>query len=369
MRLIRETDVTASPGPDPSVARASGVWTLAGNALIIASPEGPATLLVPTESVRLLTVDLPLNSRAKRLEALPYAIEDQIAEPLEAVHIALGAEISPKRYLVGVVRHEVMEAWTARTDEAGLGHAAMVPDALALPRPAEGAWSVDLSANRAVVRSGDGTGFAAPATMLRPAWESAGNPPATAYGAPLPADMMMGQGVLDPTPLATRLLAPALDLRQGRYARRSTVSNVWRRVAWVVAIGAAAHALIALADTMMLRTIADRRAEETRQLVALAAPGTNLSGDVAATVANMLPQGGGGGPQVFVPLASRVFAALSGAGSVNAQAMDFQAGTLTLDFAAEPGLAARIRTALANGRVNAQVAEGADGTIRVTAKP
>jgi general secretion pathway protein L len=119
-------------------------------------------MLVPTEQVRLLAVDLPLASRAKRMEALPFAIEDRIADPIESVHLALGMEIAPKRYLVGVVRHDVMESWVARADEAGLGHAAMVPDALALPVPGEGAWAVDLGETRAVVRAGDGTGFACP---------------------------------------------------------------------------------------------------------------------------------------------------------------------------------------------------------------
>jgi general secretion pathway protein L len=293
MRVVDEPNVTAVPRPDPAEARAAGVWTLAGNELIIAEPDGPATILVPTEQVRLLGVDLPLASRGKRLEALPFAVEERIAEPLESVHLALGAEIGSKRYLVGVVRHDIMADWIARADAAGLGHAAMVPDALALPLPPEGVWAVDLEGDRAVVRAGDGTGFALPAAMLRPAWEAAGRPPGIAHGAPLPAEMLLESAALDSPTLARRLSAPALDLRQGPYARRrSAMPNVWRRVAWIVALGAAAHAVIALADTVMLRVIADRRAEETRQLVALAAPGTNLSGDVATTVANLLPQGG-----------------------------------------------------------------------------
>ncbi len=56
-----------------------------------------------------------------------------IADPIDAVHLAIGAEIAPKRYLVAVVRHEVMAAWVARAEASGLRNAAMVPDADGVP--------------------------------------------------------------------------------------------------------------------------------------------------------------------------------------------------------------------------------------------
>lgn len=361
MRASHESNIT-SGGSVPD-SRSAGVWTLAGTDLIIAEPEGPATLLVPTEQVALLAVDLPLASRAKRIEALPFAVEDRIADPLDSVHLAIGAEIAPKRYLVGVVRHDIMADWVEQAELAGLGHAAIVPDALALPTPAEGMWAVDLGTTRAVVRAGDGTGFACPAPMLRLAWDAAGKPPCIAYGAPLPADMLMADADLEPAPLAARLRSPALDLRQGRWARRAgRISNVWRRLGWVVVLGAAAHTLIAAADTVMLRVIADRRTAEIQALAA------TLGGTPGADIATMLPAGGGGAPQVFLPLLNRLSAALTPLGaSFTVRTMAFNAGTLSLDLeSAEPGLAARLRAALASARVQANVAESAGG-IRITA--
>lgn len=367
MRSVHESDVTEPVAPD---AAGAGVWTLSGRELIIAEPDGPATVLVPTEQVLLLGVDLPLPSRARRLEALPFAVEDRIAEPVESVHLALGAEIAPKQYLVGVVRHDVMAAWVEQAEAAGLGHAAVVPDALALPVPPEGCWSVDLGATRAVVRAGDGTGFACSAPMLRAAWEAAERPPAIAYGAALPADMLMSGAPLEPQPLARRLASPPLDLRQGAYARSRRVGNVWRRIAWIVALGAAAHAAIAVADTVMLRVIADRRAAETRALVATMAPGVPQDANFAGAVANMLPTGSGPVPQAFFPLLSRVSGALTPLGAaLDVRAIKFEANTLTFDLAGRLGLAAQLKSALAAGGVKAGVAESPDGSIRVTASP
>ena len=375
MRPSHEANVTQAARPigvpDETDAPAAGVWTLAGGRLIIAEPGGPATVLVPTEQVRLLAVDLPLASRAKRLEALPFAIEDQIAEPIDSLHVALGAEIAPKRYLVAVVRHEVMAAWADVAEEAGLGHAAMVPDALALPRPGEGQWAVDLGSERVVVRTADGAGFAAPAPLLRSAWEAAGKPPAIAYGAPLPADMLLADGAIAPQPLATRLLSPALDLRQGLYARRrASLPNIWRRLGWIAALGAAAHIVIAAADTLMLRAIADRRANETRAVAALAAPGVNLSGDFAASLTDLLPSGPAAAPDLFLPLLTRVSGALGPvAGGLTVRGIGFQANTLTVDVeGSNAGLVGRIDAALRAARVAGQVTQSPDGAIRITAR-
>lgn len=352
--------------PDLEAPRAAGVWTLAGDRAIIVDASGPATITVPTEQVRLLAVDLPLATRAKRLAALPFAIEDLIAEPVESVHLALGEEIAPKRYLVGVVRHDAMARWVTIAEEAGLGHAAIVPDALALPRPAEGTWAAELKDDRALVRAGDGTGFAIPAAMLAAAWQSAGNPPVTAYGAKLPDAMMAGQGVSDGAALA----APALDLRQGIYARSNVGgTRIWRRLGWIVALGAAAHAAIATADTLMLRSIADRRAAETRALVATAAPGAAIGTDLVGDVTEMLPRGGSGRPDVFVPLINRLSGALAPlAGALTIRAVNFQAGVLTMDLdGGDPGLTTRIDAALKAARVGATVTTAPNGSIRITA--
>lgn len=375
MRPAHEAYVTpdsnAIPAPEGSEPRAAGVWTLTGGRLIIAEPEGPATILVPTEQVRLLAVDLPLSSRAKRLEALPFAIEDLIAEPIESLHLALGEEIAPKRYLVGVVRHEVMERWVDLADAGGLGQAAMVPDALALPQPPEGEWAVDLGETRALVRSGDGSGFAIPAPLLGSAWDAAGKPAALAYGTALPAEMMLGRAPLAPGALALRLLSPALDLRQGRYAvRRPGNSTFWRRLGWIVAIGAVAHTVIAGADTLMLRSIADRRAEETRTAAGLAAPGANLSGDLKATIPDLLPKGGGAkAPDAFLPLLTRVSGALQPlGGALSVRQMAFEGNTLTMDVdGTDPTLAARIDAALRAAQVRATATRSPDGSIRITA--
>ncbi len=359
--------MTGKPFSESANAASGGVWTLAGGQAIIAEPDGPATILVPSESVSLLRVELPLASRAKRIEALPFAIEDRIADPIESVHIALGAEVAPRTYLVAVVRHAQMASWVEAAESGGLGYAAMVPDALALPAPGTGEWCAEAREGRVLVRSGDGTGFALPTALVGPAWERAGSPRIWNCGAApigeLPQTPFSGGGGL-----ADRLVSPAIDLRQGVYARRGARGRSWKkRLAWIVAAGIAAHVVIAAADVVMLNVIAERRAEDVRSAVAQAAPGANLSGDLEASVVGMLPVSGPP-PGRFVPAvtaASRALAPLSSV--VTARAMRFEGNALVLDI--EPGapdLADRIRAAFRAAAVPAQVGAGADGAIRVT---
>lgn len=378
MKPLDETNVTAVPGRAPwlafpndaSTSAPGGVWTLDRERLIAVDENGPATVLVPSEAVLLLAVDLPVAGAAKRRSALPFAIEDRIAEPIDAVHLGLGVELTPKRYLVAVVRHEMMRRWIDRVEEAGLGHAALVPDALALPMPDAGRWSVELAEGRAVVRTGDGTGFAIPESGLRTAWEAAGRPACTAYGAALPADMISVAGALEAEPLARRLLTPALDLRQGAYVRRRGPITPWaRRLGRLAAIGLAAHGAIAIADTIMLKTIAERRAEETRVLVARAAPGSNIGGDLASTAADLLPASSGGAAK-FLPLMSRVSAALAPFGGLLAvRTVRYDGASVVIDLdALDPTLRGRVTQALSAARIEAPLAALPDGGVRLTAR-
>lgn len=358
-------------GESESVAdiRTGGVWALSGGRAIIAEPDGPATLLVPSESVLLLGVDLPLGSHAKRLAALPFAIEDRIADPVELVHLALGSEIAPKRYLVAVVRHALMREWVETAAAEGLGHAAMVPDALVLPVPDDG-WSAEAVDGRVLVRGADGTGFAVSSALIGRIWETAGRPHIWNCGAAPVGELPQEPRSAGGGSLAERLAKPAVDLRQGVYARRTASGNNWiKRLGWIAAAGIAAHVVIAGADTLMLRTIAERRADDTRAAVAQAAPGANLGEDLRISVADMLPPPGAAGSQ-FVPLVTRTSNALAPLSSaVTARSMRFEGNALVMEIEpGEPGLAGRVRDAMRAAGVNADVAAGQGGVLRLTVR-
>jgi general secretion pathway protein L len=347
--------------PNAPVRNSSGIWSLDGDHLASVEDfdEGPAVVLIRSEHVLILAVELPpIPNLAKRRAAVPFAIEEQIAEPLNEVHVALGEMIGPNTYLVGVVRHDLMRQWVTHLERLGLDYAMLVPDALSLPRPGPNSWVIDLAAERVLVRSPDGTGFAAPAMLLEQAWKAAGEPECIAYGDPIPPQMHAAALELEPEPLAKRLISPALDLRQGIYAPpRRPVSSLWKRIATVAALGALAHAGIAIADTIALRNIADERETEVRLLAQNMQPAFTIGEDLAVTVADMTPDGPVGPPSLFLPLLTQVGTALgTSQGAITLRSVSFESGGQSMTVEVETDSIASLQgaaAALAGSGLNA----------------
>ena len=299
-------------------------------------------ILVPTEDVRVLTLDLPMTSRAQRVAAVPFVIEDRVAEGPELSHTALGDAVSPGRYLAGVVRHDRMAAWCAAAAEAGLSEAAMVPDALALPTPAPDAWSIAVQGQRALVRTGDGSAFAVPVSALESIWDQAGRPLLSSYGEPLPTGIEhdpMDDGLtiwpVMPGPVP-------LNLRQGGYAAVSNNRSWLRQAALVVVLGLVAHAALLTIDTLGLMRSADEKRASVATLVTQA--GGPPGGDLAATAEAMLPRPPVA-PSGLTPLLGRAARALQPLGPSVTLASVGYAGETGLTLALEASDPANLQQA------------------------
>lgn len=318
---------------------ASKIWLLDGDRLVNGDGYGigPAIALVRSEHVLLLAVSLPpLASVIRRREALPFAIEEHIAEPLDRVHIALGTETAPGVWLAAVVSHELMTQWCDYLVEAGLDRARLVPDVLALPVPEAGSWSVGLAGERAMVRADDGSGFAVPLALLDAAWRAAGEPACIAYGEPL-----LPQFGATQAPLTSEPLAPAIDLRQGRYAPpRRPFNPLWQRIALVAGLGALAHGAIAVADTIALAHLAQQRSAQVRAVGASLQPPVEIGPDLGSAIVALAPDAAATGPSRFMTLLSRSAGALAGGQAAGGPAtavwrsvsFDSAAGTLTIEL-------------------------------------
>ena len=317
-----------------------GIWALdAGVARPVPGVAVRDLLLVPAEDVLTLAVALPLPSHARRLAALPFAIEDRIAERVDRVHLALSSRQAAGSWLAGVVDPLRMQGWLIAAEEAGLGDAAVMPDALALPLPAAGRWNVLRSeAGRILVRLPDGTGFAATQQLFLPIWTAAGKP------------------ACDEVPSFDPNIPIVLDLRQGIFARpRQALSVTARRVAAVAAAGLLAHGAIAAADTVALRSIANQRGAEMIALLNVVAPGRFTAADpreAAALAAELLPAGGQQSPGALVPILARVSTALAPFGNMlTMRSLDFDEaqGRLVIDAdLSDSDAAASILAALRN---------------------
>lgn len=178
---------------DPTATEAS--WQLVENGQLV-GPAGqgklsdarraargvPVVALVPAEEIFLDNVALPGKNRQKLRRAIPYAVEDQLIDDVEALHFALSSHPIHGRFLVAAVEDRMMDFWDKSMLNAGIRVETMIPDVTALAQ-SENSWTVLLEPDRAMVRT-PGTLFATDIESLPimlenlSAKQDAGEPPA-----------------------------------------------------------------------------------------------------------------------------------------------------------------------------------------------
>src|SRR5216684_4722112 len=132
------------------------------------APAEDIIVWTPAAETLLLRARLPTRSTAKIVQALPYALEEQLIEPPESLHFAFAHE-ADGALAVAVTRRERMESWLAALAAAGLAPTRLAPVTLSVPL-AERAWTLAFVDGEIVLRSGARAGLGGPAERRPPAW-------------------------------------------------------------------------------------------------------------------------------------------------------------------------------------------------------
>lgn len=98
----------------------------------LANQAGLKIVWVPSRWVSVLRVFVPGKSRHQWLEAMPYAIEEQLAQPLEALHLVVLNRDKQGMVTVAVVAKQRMQAWLSALAESDLKQAWLVPECFSL---------------------------------------------------------------------------------------------------------------------------------------------------------------------------------------------------------------------------------------------
>jgi general secretion pathway protein L len=96
----------------------------------------PVIALVPASDVLLKQVSLPTRPNRQLLQALPYMLEEEQAEDIDQLFLALGATEQHDGQFsqqVAVCQHQRMQQWLSWLQDAGFSVSRMLPDALLLP--------------------------------------------------------------------------------------------------------------------------------------------------------------------------------------------------------------------------------------------
>ena len=71
---------------------------------------------------------MPVRSASKIRTALPFALEENLADELGDLHFAIGDRQKNDRFPVAVVAHKKMDGWLERLRSAGIEPAILAPD-------------------------------------------------------------------------------------------------------------------------------------------------------------------------------------------------------------------------------------------------
>lgn len=109
-------------------------------------------VLVPGTEVLTTTVDIPVRG-AKLQSALPYALEEYLADDVDKLHFAAGPRRSSGRVPVSVVGREKLAGWLERLDEAGIKPGSVTAENYGLSR-IPGTISLLVAGNQIMVNDG-----------------------------------------------------------------------------------------------------------------------------------------------------------------------------------------------------------------------
>lgn len=115
----------------------------------------PVTVLLPASDVLLLALELPVKSNNQIKQALPFALEDLLADELEAYHWVWHKH--QNKVCVAAISHDTLKSCVDTLTEAGVRLSAVYSEALALPYQ-EGHCSVLFDGGNVIFRHGQWLG-------------------------------------------------------------------------------------------------------------------------------------------------------------------------------------------------------------------
>lgn len=360
-------------------------------------------VLVPAVDVLLTRVALPVRGAGKILRALPFALEEQIAEDIEALHFAAGRPGADGQVPAAAVDRERLEGWLAALAAAGLEPGVICSEAEGTPAaPNHLNWV--LEPGRCLARSGDGLPVlleidsVEDALRFGPEFPGASDQPKhlSVY---LTAEARMRHGealeALRPrvASLELRLLPDGLlphlaagvvtrepiNLLQGEFAPRTQLDRLWKPWRYAAALLAALAVLLVAQEGLRLYQL---KQEEARLDAAIAAtfeqalPGARMQDPrfQVESRLNALRGTGNLANEGFLTALETLGAALGETSGVRLEAISYRTGVLDLRLQA-PSVDAleQIRQSVGrSGRFTATIqqanqrADGVEGRIQLS---
>lgn len=218
-----------------------------------------AALVLPGDDVLLAEATVPGGSASRAMQAIPFQLEDQLADDVDELHFAIGSKGKTDNYPVAVVGRETMDVVRDQCAAAGLRPTEIVPETLALPKfdsdsIDQRTWTALVDNDQAVVRLNGYRGFSTDTSMVGIMLDGARQD--------LPEDTSAAMVIYQTNPdlqlmspenmeVETRACdnrlalyasglasAPRINLLQGDYSPKTQFDNTWKPWRWTAVLAA-----------------------------------------------------------------------------------------------------------------------------------
>lgn len=219
-----------------------------------------ATLVLPGNDVLLAEATVPGGSAARAAQAIPFQLEDMVADDVDSLHFAIGAKGKEDNYPVAIIGRDTMDIVREQCGDSGLRPSEIVPEILALPKfdsseADKTTWTALVDDQNAVVRLNGYKGFATDKNMASIMLDGAredlpedSSASMIVYKTNMRATMPGFDNVdVEARPCDSRLSlyadglasAPRINLLQGDYNPKTQFDKTWKPWRWTMALAAA----------------------------------------------------------------------------------------------------------------------------------
>lgn len=310
-------------------------------------------LVAPAAQMLTLEAQMPAMPSQRMRQALPYALEEQIAGDVEQMHFAHGSRSSEGVVPVVAVEHERMREWLQLCDEAQLRPQGLYNDALSLPWR-EGSWTLLLESDGGLLRTGQYSGYALDAeqwpSLLALGWE--GRDAAVVDTLVVLDAREDGEGPALPSLIDANIEhehceyplrqlcqgreGNPVNLLQGKYSRREKAGRLWapwRATAALLGLFLGIHLAWAVYDYLKLSSQDEALYGETVALFRQTFPEVqNIANPRVQMERELTALRTGGTASAFATLMGRTGEALGESSGVSLRGLRYRQGQLELEL-------------------------------------
>ncbi len=327
--------------------------------------EGKRSVLVlPGNDVVISEAKVPGGSARAAALAVPYELEERLADDVDTLHFALGPKGKDDVFPVAVVGCDTMDDLKAMCADVGLRPTQIVSETLAIPQPnakeaGSASWSALVNGPQTVVRMNGHSGFAIDTDLLpmaitdvKSALPDDVEASMVMYKTDAPsAQISMPSNIdVETRPCADVLglyasglaHSPTINLLQGEYSPKSQMDKAWKPWRWTAALAALLAAIVFGGKWF------DYNALKTQE--------NALDDQIATAFKKALP-----GKRMVRPV-SQVKAALNATGTTNTSGFTTSLHAISESFATKPDTVIR-SIAVRDGRFDLDVTTDALPTL------